>query len=310
MDRTTRPATIMPHGLFEQIISEISAWERPPVSILLSPNAEVLTDPLFEERLNTLRRHDVAKVTTLLTNGQFLGEAATKAILRAGIFQIMPGFDGASKPVYEAHRVRCNYERVLANIRSFAKLRDASPHKTRIILKFVRTPRNDHEVVQAYNLFNAFLDSELDRFNDALATDWGNAASTAGNLYYYPKMTEGRRLGFCNYYEDGLMIQADGKIGACCWDHNLTISDGGLGDANDTPLLDIWQGQRRQVLQKAFHACDENIPDPCKTCMMIYEWDPIPDGLVRFDDSTIESRGPTSFMCLFRGAGALAEPLQ
>jgi len=310
VDREKRPATIMPQELFDRILRELRGWERPPDSILLSPNSEILTDPLLMERLDTLRSFDMAKVTTLLTNGQFLDEAKARAILEAGVQQLMPGFDGASKTVYEGHRVRCNYERVLGNIQSFVKLRDASAHKTNIIIKFVRTPRNDHEVADAYSLFNAFLDPELDRFNDALATDWANVGSSVDALYYYPKLTEGRRVGRCNYFEDGLMIQADGKIGACCWDYNLTISGGGLGDANDTSLLDVWRGGRRQALQQSFLACDDNIPDACKSCIMIYEWDPIPDRLVRFEDSIIESRGPTSFMCLFRGTAAPAtEPL-
>jgi hypothetical protein len=96
-------------------------------------------------------------------------------------------------------------------------------------------------------------------------------------------------------YLTSFLFQADGKLGACGWDYNLNISDG--------PLLDIWRSHQRTVLQDAFRAWEDNLPDTCKSCTMIYEWSPIPSDLVRYDEEIIESRGPTSFMGLFRGFG-------
>lgn len=150
MDRSIRPATVMPQALFERLLEQIADWKRQPLGLQLNRNAELLQDPLLFDRLAGIKRSGLGGVTTLLSNAQLLGRPASEAILDAGIKDIMIGFDGASKEIYEGHRIRCDYDRVLNNIRQFAKLRDEGQHKTAILIRYVRTPRNDHEVIAAY----------------------------------------------------------------------------------------------------------------------------------------------------------------
>ena len=113
----------MEQDTFERIIGEIVAWEQRPCLVISANAAEILQDPMLHQRLAALQAYGIAGSTVLLTNGRFLGEDAAVAILNAGIGRLIIGFDGASREVYEAHRVRCNYDRVLNNIRRFVEIR-------------------------------------------------------------------------------------------------------------------------------------------------------------------------------------------
>ena len=241
IDRSIRPAAIMKQDVYERILGEISRWDVQPVDIIHSANAEILQDPKLLERLAALKKFKLSHSTVLLTNGQFLSERHATAILENEVRQLIIGFDGATKEVFESHRVRCSYEKVLENIRRFVELRKSLRFKTRIEIKFVRTMRNEHEVKAAYELFQSFMDPVLDQFNDALAVDWSDEPGSPTGYYYINKSTE-NRLSECRYFETGMQIHSDGKVAACCWDYNLNISNGGLGDVNRESLIDVLAG--------------------------------------------------------------------
>jgi MoaA/NifB/PqqE/SkfB family radical SAM enzyme len=286
----------MEQDTFERIIGEIVAWEQRPC-LVISANAEILQDPMLHQRLAALQAYGIAGSTVLLTNGQFLGEDAAVAILNAGIGRLIIGFDGASREVYEAHRVRCNYDRVLNNIRRFVEIRGTRAFRTVIELKFVRTRKNAHEVPAAFDLFRGILDHEIDRFHDALAVDWSDGMGQTPD-YYYVENGRGRRLTKCDYFENGMQIHSDGKVAACCWDYNLTISSGGLGDLSTSSLMSVWTGTRRAILRGKLGR-DEDTPDKCRTCIMLHEAAPPADALMKLPAEFLEARGPTSFVYRF-----------
>jgi radical SAM protein with 4Fe4S-binding SPASM domain len=294
IDRSIRPAAIMKQDLYEKILAEISRWAVRPSAVIHSANAEILQDPKLGERLAALKKYGLADLTLLYTNGQFLNEKNAKVILDAGIRQIVVGFDGATKEVFEAHRVRCNYERVLGNIREFVRLRSESANKTRIEIKYVRTTKNEHEVQASYELFNSFLDPVLDQFCDALAVDWSDDPENHTGYYLVNKSTD-NRLSECNYFEKGMQIQSDGKVAACCWDYNLNISDGGLGDLNETSVVEVWRGGQRQQLRAKLSDVSTT-PKKCQSCIILHHVGSPGDDMMKIDASRLLARGPTSFV--------------
>lgn len=299
MDRSIRPATVMPQALFERLLEQIADWKRQPLGLQLNRNAELLQDPLLFDRLAGIKRSGLGGVTTLLSNAQLLGRPASEAILDAGIKDIMIGFDGASKEIYEGHRIRCDYDRVLNNIRQFAKLRDKGQHKTAILIRYVRTPRNDHEVIAAYKMLNEFLNPELDRFYDTLALDWSiGPAAEPSDLYFYPKTESSSKSTRCERLEVDINIHADGKVAACCLDYNLTIAQGGLGDVSQESILDVWHGARLSALRATFVS---NTPKDCLGCINLREPEPVPPEWRRFHEDVVEHNFAGGFVCQFVG---------
>src|SRR5262249_31374428 len=118
----------------------------------------------------------------LQTNGQFLTEKNALALLEAGGGQIALGFDGATKEVYEIHRVNCTYERVLENTREFVRLRKQLGGRTRVAIQYVRTHHNSHEVEQAHRMWNAILEPGRDLFFNTTSRNWATTRIDRGGF--------------------------------------------------------------------------------------------------------------------------------
>jgi radical SAM protein with 4Fe4S-binding SPASM domain len=270
MDRKLRPAKIMDQALFEACVSEIAAWPKKPNTIFLNMNGEPLSDPLFVERLAVVKRQGLGHLVDLQTNGQYLTESCSKAILDAGVRRLTLGFDGATRETYAAHRVRCDFDKVLNNIRAFAKLRDDANCATRIAVQYVRTTRNVGEVVNAYSIFNDFLSPTLDVFQDTPAKDWGDHEGDAA-LYYIPRTSRNSDPIGCSLFADQMIVLSDGILAACCWDYNLVVSDGGFGNVR-TGLLETWRASKRKKIESLVQSKDKSrMPEKCLQCPVMYE---------------------------------------
>jgi radical SAM protein with 4Fe4S-binding SPASM domain len=271
MSRDARPAQVMEQELFAKIVAEIEALGWRPQAIFLNMNGEPLQDPLLKQRLQVIKEAGLGPLMDLQTNGQFLDPAAAELLLDTGINRLTIGFDAATRSVYETHRVRCNYDRVLANIRHFAQLRDERNSLVKIAIQYVRTMKNQHEVAQAYTLFGEFLDPIRDIFQDNFSKDWGDKAGEE-DYFVRPKSSEGILASGCRLFEQQLIIHSDGTVAACCWDYNLSVSSGGMGDVAKDGLASVWNGQRRQALSQMLHSRDLNrLPEKCRTCIFIRE---------------------------------------
>jgi hypothetical protein len=281
MDRNIRPAQVMNQELFAKCVNEIGGWPVKPITLFLNMNGEPLQDPLFSDRLSLVGTHHLGSIIDLLTNAQFLTDNVAHEILKTNIRSLVIGFDGASKEVYEAHRIHCDYDRVLENIKAFTRLRDTMGVDTRIYIKYVRTKRNQHEVFDAYSMFNEFLDAELDIFQDVLAIDWGvEQFKTNQDIYYRGKIGTNQEPIGCETFDQQLIISSDGAIQACCWDYNLGVSDGGFGNANEADLLSLWLGEKRNNLRNRLFTKElQDKPETCRTCNSMFEQVPVDKSL-------------------------------
>lgn len=273
LDRKIRPAKIVDQATYLSYLDEISQWEVKPTGFFLNMDGEPLQDPLFCDRMKALHQYGYGQLSSLQTNGQLLDEAKAHAILDAGIATVVFGFDGATKEVYEKHRVRCNYERVLSNIKMFVSLRDSKKSPTQIQIKYVRTKLNAHEARAAYNLFNPFMSAEKDLFQDVMAIDWSNTpTSDDGDIYYNKKVVGRNATVGCELLQDQMIVLCDGRLASCCFDYNLDVSGGGypIGEAS---LLEAWRSDKRASLVKKLlseNAADK--PPQCRNCPAHYKF--------------------------------------
>lgn len=296
LDRMHRPATIMPLAVFEKCVRQIAAWPRLPATIYPHGNGEPLQDPHFARRLGLLAEFGLGRLVNLHTNGQFLSDEMARAILGAGVRTISIAFDGATKKVYEAHRVRCDYDRVLRNIENLTRLRREMGARTQIVIVYVRTRDNEHEVAAAYEMFARRLDPELDELHDKLSSDWADDIAE-GDFYRLPK-NKTRKVSGCSALENQLFICSDGSLAACCIDYNLTVSQGGFGNAADRPLIDLWRGQKRAALRDQLkHGAIDAVPEKCKDCPIIFSEDQVNPRLAKIDP---QFTTPGSFEFVYR----------
>ena len=179
-------------------------------------------------------------------------------------------------------------------------MRDRRSSKTKIWIKYVRTTDSQHEVSAAHQLFRGFLNPALDLFEDSLAIDWGDQPAQNDELYFIHKAQESKRADKCSYLDPTLVIQPDGKIGACCWDYNLDISAGGFGDLREAGLLEIWRGQKRDAFRTNFKT-GLNLPAKCASCIVIHDRIPVPPEIAKVDERYLVSTLATGFLYNFAG---------
>lgn len=84
-------------------------------------------------------------------------------------------------------------------------------------------------------------------------------------------------------------------MAACCSDHNLTISDGELGNVNQKSLLEVSRGGLRAKLKAKLNDVDDT-PEKCQSCIMLHEA-PLPADELMKTDCWIA--GATNFLYRF-----------
>jgi len=271
LDRKLRPKTTMSMDLFKKIVMEMTSWPEAPQGIYLNVHGEPLLDRLFEERLTLLQEFALSRLVDLQTNGEFLTPPRSAAIVRSGVGRVTLGFDGATREVYESHRVGCHFERVLKNIRDFVEVRNKLKGDTRLAIQYVRTKANAHEVASAYQLFRQMLDPALDCFQDQLSKNWASNELEAGGIIWEGRPENCGTPIPCPMIDRQLIILVDGSMAACCWDYNFSVCGEPLGNAQEETALSMFNGpkinQLRTVLQKegSYHK-----PARCLSCFYLY----------------------------------------
>ena len=146
----------MPIVLFQKIASEVF----PHASYLA---LSCLTEPLlsrdFPKRLDMLVKFPVPFVE-IVTNATLLSSTMASAIIEAPVSRLAVSLDGASSATYESIRRGANFEKVIANLHSFNRLKaNSRKDKPQLRLNHVLTEFNIHEF-EAFLALAASLEAE------------------------------------------------------------------------------------------------------------------------------------------------------
>lgn len=270
----TRPKGWMPLELSESVLAQV-ARRREHVSVIyFCFHGEPLLDPHVEARFEQVARHGLGSLVTILTNGQYLDERRAQALLNADVREIMLGFDAATRETYERHRVGCDYDRVLGNVRRFLERRDElqrnhpKDRRTKLSIQYVRTPQNEHEVQSAYDLWGEILEPGVDRFFNTTSRNWATDRLDRGNWILETTRTAGVQRLPCSLLHSSLTVLHDGRIAVCNWDYNGDLAEEGAGNAWHTPLEELWHGAAWRRLREAHARLDFSALQRCEGCVM------------------------------------------
>lgn len=299
MRQNVHPSGYMEPVLFDRIIRELSELPVRPQVIYFGYLGETLLDRHFESRIKSIAQHDISGSIDILTNGSFLDDDKAHLICHANIGKVTIGFDGATKETYEKHRVRCSFDTVLSNIRRLAQIRNQLNSQTQIVIQFVRTRENAHEVRAAYELFKSFLTPKQDYFQDNISKDWASAPLISGDLVAMHAPTQRDRHGYCPRFASELVVHCDGKIGCCSWDYNLEVA-GCIDDLTHKSLLSVWNGSGRARVDSAMRAnLLSDKPAKCQTCVFLFNPSDIPKSEAAIDDANLVDANPYALIYHF-----------
>jgi MoaA/NifB/PqqE/SkfB family radical SAM enzyme len=230
--RMERPRGRMDPGLFRRVLERA----RPLDFVLLFQWGEPLLHPLFGRLAGLAGR--LGMRTFLTTNGTLLDAKRIGAILDAGVDRVTVSIDGDARSHEQVRGIPL--ARTEAGLERLIALRNARGSATAVDVSMVVAPETER----------------------AAETFRRRYAGRADRVQRIPLLTEGRRRTRCREpWRGGLVVLQDGRVTACCVDHDGVLA---VGDARRQDLKEIWNGEAMRRLRRA-HVTGE-LPDVCARC--------------------------------------------
>jgi sulfatase maturation enzyme AslB (radical SAM superfamily) len=242
-DEMHRRQGVMDFDLFRKIADECAALGI--THVRMHNYGEAFLDRQLVEKVRYAKSRGIAEVG-MISNGSLITEDVARAMIEAGLDAINISVDAAGKEVFERTRVHLDYDTVIDNIRTLARLRQEMGRKRpRLILSFVRQHDSADE--------RAFIE-EWSRVADKVhVTDLHNWAGTlnAQSDVNYP----------CYRLWLTFTVLWDGRVSLCCADFD---GRNVLGDLRTQTIAQVWNSPayravRRQHLQSGG-------PEICRSC--------------------------------------------
>ena len=262
----------MERDLFLKIANESAAG--PLLSrVVFDLQNEPLLDKEIFHCVNYFKSLEANKWCALVTNGELLDRFSLTDIVESNLDELVVSLNAHSKEMYQSINNGLNYERVMKNIGS---LLSNSATKQKLVLGFVVTEQNEHEIYQAVPYWN----------RQGVKTRVIELVNRAGILDSYERLRlktgyHGnrsllrlwRRLMFrlrgaigcpLPFYHMTILFNGDAII--CCHDWNRAAV---VGNARTSSLREIWNSEkmneiRRLILRKRYEKIDS-----CKGCSLV-----------------------------------------
>jgi radical SAM protein with 4Fe4S-binding SPASM domain len=242
----------MEFDLFRKIIDEARAFV---FDVNLIHRGEGLLHPDF---LRMVRyAHESGVTTKFHTNATLLTEEKSVELIGAGLDQISFSFDGYDKKMYESIRVNADFEKTIANIVRFLRVKQKlKSRKPYAILELIDFPSlyEQAESRQKQEFLRNFQGLPLNRVEVKEMHNW------AGEIGAGRKT---RRYSPCTFLWQALIIFWDGSVLPCTQDFHGYYT---LGNVQETSLAEIWNNEKMVRLRTKIIRQDIADLETCSRC--------------------------------------------
>ena len=167
-DEMHRRQGVMDFDLYRKIVDECAALGITHVRV--HNYGEPFLDKQLVEKVRYAKSRGIAEVG-MISNGSLITEELARGMIEAGLDAINISVDAAGKEVFESTRLHLDYDTVIDNIRTLARLRgEMGRRRPRLILSFVRQNNSADE--------QAFIDEWSQVADKIHITDLHNWAGT------------------------------------------------------------------------------------------------------------------------------------
>lgn len=242
------------HGIMDQAAYERSIDEV----VALGAKKVVLTgfgEPLLDKRLEKKVAYANSKglSTYFITNGSALTPARCARLIEAGLSEMRVSFYGMRPETYNAVMQGLDFERTKGNILEFLRIRDGMGAHTRVQISYLEMKENATDT-------GAFRELWEPRVN---AIEIWKPHNFGDGRDYRTRLDDSMKTS-CGRPENGpLQIQWNGEVIPCCYDYNNQII---LGNAFETPVLDVLNGPKYRLLRYAHRLKRFGIFPYCDQC--------------------------------------------
>jgi len=242
----------MDFGLFQKIIDEARSFV---FDVNLIHRGEGLLHPEFSRLVRYA--HEAGMTTKFHTNATLLDEAKSYELIEAGLDQISFSFDGFDKKTYESIRINADFEKTIANIVQFLKVKhELNSKKPYAILELINFPEiyqplTDH---QKKEFLRHFQGLPLNRIEVKEMHNW------AGEI---GEGRKARKYVPCTFLWQALIILWDGSVLPCTQDFHGYYT---LGNVKEIPLAQIWNDEKMALLRQKIFQRDISDLETCSRC--------------------------------------------
>lgn len=243
------------HGIMDQAAYEKSIDEV----VALGAQKVVLTgfgEPMLDKRLELKVAYAKSKglSTYIISNGSVLNSKRASSILEAGLDEIRVSFYGMRTETYNAVMQGLEFEKTMSGLMEFLRLRDQMKAKTRVQISYLELEENKSDT----QAFREFWEPKVNAIEIWKPHNFGDGRD------YRTRFDQVEVKTSCGRPENGpLQIQWNGEVIPCCYDYNNQII---LGNAFETPVLDILNGPKYRLLRYAHRMKEFQLFPYCDQC--------------------------------------------
>ena len=242
-DEMHRQQGVMDLELFRKIVDE--CVELGITHVRVHNYGEPFLDRQLVEKVRYAKSRGIAEVG-MISNGSLITEEIARGMIEAGLDAINISVDAGGKEVFERTRVHLDYDAVIGNIRTLARLRgEYGRRRPRLILSFVRQDNSADE--------QAFIDEWRQVADKIHVTDLHNWAGTLHDRsnVQYP----------CYRMWLTFTVLWDGRVSLCCADYDGRHV---LGDLRTSTIAQVWNSPAYRAVRRQH--LETGGPEICRSC--------------------------------------------
>lgn len=253
IDDVTRGKTHMDMDLYRKIIDEASGH-------VYDINLAHRGESTFHKQLPEMIRYASEKgiKTRLHTNATLLNEKMSNALLDSGLDLLSFSFDGFSKEPYEKIRVGSNFEKTLANILQFLKLKkerkSQKPFTVFQVIDLDGNTKGKEEFVRQFD------NLPLDQLYIKKPHNWAGIINDNPTINQY---CHRESYSHCSFLWYSLTILWDGHVTPCPQDFFQELI---MGDLRTQSIKEVWDGKPLVGLRNSLARQEWQKISPCNTC--------------------------------------------
>ena len=249
---------VMPDDLLGKIASELSQYRGHVEKVMLYLDCEPLLDRNLHLKIANLKNAGIKKVN-IATNASILTPKKAAEIINAGLDEIYITIDSLKKEVFEAIRLRLNFDKVYDNTIKFIGLRNELNPDLVIRIQMIQQELNFDEADTFRDHWTPLLGPK-DQVAVQRAHNWANAVAVM-------KFGDEETINNipCIALWGTLCIHANGEVGLCCMDTTNSIL---LGNVNTQSIAEIWSGAPMEEIREKHLSGRRNEIPICDGCTL------------------------------------------
>lgn len=263
ISETGRPQRIMDISLFEKIVKQAGAFEKPFRVLRMYKEGEPLVNPFFTDMVRLAKQSGRFMRIDTTTNGVLLNRELNQRLIEAGIDQINISVNGVSaEQIYQNTGRRIDFDAYVRNIRDLCGQRG----NCTVYIKSIKDVLSPFEQDRFFEIFGEMADRVyLERLSPAWpAFDVSQSGYRWEDVGNYDQPVEDRMV--CPYIFYIMVVNADGTVSTCVgdWKHEQRV-----GDIRRCAIKDIWLGDVQRRYQMGHLRGEKDQFPMCSQCAVI-----------------------------------------